>query len=63
MVTILKLSEKMAAQNLPQIKVIWHKGSHGTIFVHDVRIKILSPDYIADVVMGLKFGNSSIYMR
>ena len=35
------------------------------ISVHDVTVKILSSDsnYIVDVVMRSKFGNSSIFMR
>ena len=45
--------------------MFWKKGYDVIIYVHDVTNKILSRDsiYIADVVIWLKFGNSSISMR
>ena len=65
MVTILMMSAKMATLGLLKIKVFWNKGYDVIISVHDVTNKILSRDsnYIVDVVMWPKFGNSSISMR
>ena len=59
------MSAKMATSDLLKIKVFWNKGYDVTIYVHDVTNKIISRDsnYIVDVVMWPKFGNSSIYMR
>ena len=55
----------MATQGLLKIKVFWNKGCDIIIFVYDITNKILSPDsnYIVDVVIWPKFGNSSISMR
>ena len=52
------LSEKMAALDLLKIKISWNKD-------YDVTTKILSGDwnYIVDVAMWKRFGNSSIAMR
>ena len=65
MVTILMMSAKMATPGLLKIKVFWNKGYDVIIYVHDVTNKILSRDsnYIVDVVMWPKFGNTSISMR
>ena len=65
MVTILMMSAKMATLGLLKIKVFWNKGYDVIISVHDVTNKILLRDsnYIVDVVMWPKFGNSSISMR
>ena len=65
MVTILMMSAKMATPGLLKIKVFWNKGYDVIISVHDVTNKILSRDsnYIVDVVMWPKFGNTSISMR
>ena len=65
MVAILMMSAKMATLGLLKIKVFWNKGYDVIISVHDVTNKILSRDsnYIIDVVMWPKFGNSSISMR
>ena len=65
MVTILMMSAKMATLGLLKIKVFWNKGYDVIISVHDVTNKILSRDsnYIVDVAMWPKFGNSSISMR
>ena len=59
------MSAKMATPGLHKIKVFWNKGYFVVIHVHDVTNKILSRDsnYIVDVVMWPKFGNSSISMR
>ena len=65
MVTILIMAVKMTTVGLLKIKIFWNKGYDVIIFVHDVTNKILSRDsnYIIDVVMWPKFGNSSISMR
>ena len=65
MVTILMMSAKMATPGLLKIGVFWKKGYDVIISVHDVTNKILSRDsnYIVDVVMWPKFGNSSISVR
>ena len=64
-VTILMMPAKMATPGLLKIKVFWNKGYDVIIYVHDVTNKILSGDsnYIVDVVMWPKFGNSNISMR
>ena len=61
MVTILMMSTKLATLDLLKIKVLWKKGCVVIIFVHDVTNTVLSLEtsYIVDVVMWLKFGNSS----
>ena len=58
------MSVKMAALDL-KIKVYWNKGYDFIIFVHDVVNKTLphDSDYIVDLVMRPKFGNSSISKR
>ena len=55
----------MATPSLLKIKVFWKNSYDVIIYVHDVTNKILSRDsnYIVDVVMWPKFGNSSISMR
>ena len=55
----------MAAPGLHKINAFWKNGYDVIIPVHDVIIKILSRDsnYIVDVVMWRKFGNSRISMR
>ena len=65
MVVILMMSEKLATLSLLRIKVFWSKGFEVIISVHDINNKVLSRDsiYIVDVIMGLKFDNSSISMR
>ena len=59
------MSAKMATPGLLKITVFWNKGYDVIISVHDVTNKILSRDsnYIIDVVMWPKFGNSSICIR
>ena len=56
---------KMAVVSLLKIKVFWNKDYDFVIYVHDVTNKILSRDsnYIVDVVIWPKFGNSSISTR
>ena len=65
MVTILMMPAKMATPGLRKIKVFWKKGYDVIISVNDVTNKTLSRDsnYIVDVVMWPKFGNSSVSMR
>ena len=65
MAAILMMSAKLATLDLLKIKVFWNKGYDVMTSFHDVTNKILSRDwnYIADVVMLLNFGNSSISMR
>ena len=59
------MSAKMATPDLLKITVFWNKGYDVIIPVDDVTNKILSRDsnYIVDVFMWPKFGNSSISMR
>ena len=58
------MSAKMATLGFFKIKILWNKSDDVIISLHDVTSKILSRDsnYIVDVVMGPKFGNSSIFM-
>ena len=59
------MSAKLATPGLLKITVFWNKGYDVIISVDDVTNKILSRDsnYIIDVVMWPKFGNSSICIR
>ena len=65
MVKILMMSAKMATPGFLKITVFWNKSYDVIISVDDVTNKILSRDsnYIVDVFMWPKFGNSSISMR
>ena len=65
MVKIFMISAKMATLALLKIKVFWNKGYYVICYVYDVTSKTLSHDsnYIMDVVMWPKFGNSSICIR
>ena len=58
-------SAKRATPGLLKITVFWNKGYDVIISVDDVTNKILSRDsnYIVDVFMWPKFGNSSISMK
>ena len=64
MVTILMVSARIATLGLLKIKVFWNKVYDIIISVHDITNKILLRDsnYIVDVVMWPKFGNSSSSM-
>ena len=64
MVAVL-MSPKLATLGLLKIKVFWNKGYDAIISAHDVTNIILSrkSNYIVDVVMWSKFGNSSSSMR
>ena len=59
------MSPKMAMHGLLKITVFWNKGYEVIIPVDDVTNEILSRDsnYIVDLLMWPKFGNSSISMR
>ena len=65
MLTILMMSAKMPTLGLLKKKVSWNKVYDVIISLHDVKSKILSNEsnYIVDVVLWPKFGNSSISMR
>ena len=65
MVKILMMSAKMATPALLKIKVFWNKGYYVLYSVYDFTKKILSDDsnYIMDVAMWPKFGNSSTCIR
>ena len=54
----------MANPALFKIKIFWNKGDDIIVYVLDVPSKILlrESNYIVDVVMGPKFGNSSGFM-
>ena len=56
---------KMDTPGLLKTKVFWNEGYDILIFVHDLTNKILSRDsnYIVNVVMRLKLGNSSTSIR
>ena len=56
------MSAKLATLDLLKVKVFWNKGYDVKIYVNDITNKNLSRDsnYTVDVVMRLKFGNSSI---
>ena len=64
-VFILTMSAKLSTLGLLKIKVVWNKSYDVITSVRDVRNKVLSRDsnYITDVVMWPKFGNSSISVR
>ena len=65
MIPILMMSAKLVILNLLKVKVFWNEGYDLIICVNDVTNKILWCDsnYIVNVVMWPKFGNSSISMR
>ena len=65
MVIILMMSAKMATPGLLKTMVFWNKGYDVIIPAHDVTNKILSShsNYIVNVVMWPKFGNTSISVR
>ena len=65
MVAILMMSVKIATLGLLKKKVFWKKDDDVIISVYEVTNKILSRDsnYIVEVIMWPKFGNSSISMR
>ena len=58
------LRGKLATPCLLKTKIFWKKGYDVVIFFHDITSKILSHEsnYIVDVAIWSKFGNSSISM-
>ena len=64
MIAVLIMSAKLATLRLLKIKVTSNKSFDVIIFVLNVTNKILSrySNYIVDVVILPKFGNSSIFM-
>ena len=65
MVTILIMSAKLATPGLLKVKVFWNKGFDVITFGQDVTNTIFKRDenYIINVVIWQRFGNSSISMR
>ena len=61
----LMMSAKLATLSLLKLKVFWNKGYDDIIYVYNVTNEILSRDsnYIVEVAMRPKFGNSSVSMR
>ena len=62
---MLMIFAKMDRLGFLKIELFWNNSHDLIISVHDVTNKILShnSNYIVDVVMWSKFGNSSICMR
>ena len=65
MAAILMMSAKTATLGLLKLKVFWNKIYDAIICIYDVTNKFWSRDwnYIVDVVMWPKFGNSSTLMK
>ena len=65
MVTILMMSAKLATPSLLKIEIFQNKGYDVIILDYDITNKILLHEwnYIVDVVIWPKCGNSSISMR
>ena len=65
MVRILIMSAKLATLDLLKIKEFWSKDYDAIISAHDMTNKILLCDsnYVVNVAMWPKFGNSSIPMK
>ena len=65
MVVFLMMFAKFATSELLKIKVFWNKDDDVMIFVNDVTNKVLlrESNYIVDVVMLTKFGNSNVSMK
>ena len=59
------MSAKIATPGFPKTRVFSNKDYDVIFYVQEVTNKILSPDsnYIVDVVLWPKFGNSSIFIR
>ena len=59
------MSAEMATSDFLKIKKFWIKGYYAIYSVYDANSKIFSHElnYIVDVVMWRKFGNSSICIR
>ena len=65
MVKILMMLAKIATPGLLKIKIFWTKAYDVIVSAHDVTSTILSRDsnYVLNVVMWSKFGNSNISVR
>ena len=65
MVPISMVSVKVATLCLLKIKVFWNKVYDIIFFVYDVtnKISLRESNYVANMVMRSKFGNSSVSMR
>ena len=65
MIAVLMVPTKLATLGYLKINVVWNKGYHVIIFVSNLINNISSCDsnYIADMVMWSKFGNSCVSMR
>ena len=65
MVTILMMAAKMATQDLIKIKVFWKQIYDVIVSFRDVSNKVLlgGSNYIVNMIMWPKLGNSSISMR
>ena len=65
MAAILMMSAKTTTLGLLRIKVFWNKIYDVIVCIYDLSNKFLSRDwnYIVDVVMWPKFGNSSTLMK
>ena len=65
MVVFLMVSSELVSLDLLKVKIFWNKGYDVVIFVHVFTSKDLWREwnYIRDVAMWLKFGNSSISMK
>ena len=65
MVAILMISAKLDTLDILKIKVFWIERFNVISYVCDFTNKYLSrnSNYLADVVMWPKFGNSSVSMR
>ena len=59
------MSGKLATLGLLKVKLFWSKGYGFMIFAHEVTKQIFTrgSNYIVDVAMLPKLGNSSISMR
>ena len=60
-ITIFMMSAKVASARLLKLKIFWNKGYDVIVSVDGVTSRILSSDsnYMVDVIMLPKFGNTS----
>ena len=57
------MSEKLATLGFLEMKIFWNKGLHVVVSAHGVTKKFFVINYVVDVVMWTKFGNSSVSLR
>ena len=64
MVEVLMISAKLTTLGFLKLKVVWNKGYDVIIFARDVTNRILSrySNYIVNMAIWPKFGNSGIFM-